>query len=106
MLREDLRQTATIPSYRVSTVFYLSTDLFIILILAGLAIWIAVGIFSSRLESEVVCPNCDTQGLPEMTRRGLKDVAVCQTCGFTLGGLPVVLKNEGISSESDGSHDA
>ena len=86
--------------------FYLSTDLFIILIFAGLAIWIAVGIFSSRLESEVVCPNCDTQGLPEMTRRGHKDVAVCQTCGFTLGGLPVVLKSESISSESDGSYDA
>ena len=106
MLREGIRQTATILSNRMSAVFYLSTDLFIILIFAGLAIWIAVGIFSSRLESEVVCPNCDTQGLPEMTRRGLKDVAVCQTCGFTLGGLPVVLKSESISSESDGSYDA
>ena len=106
MLREDLRQTATIRNNRVSAVFYLSTDLFIILIFAGLALWIAVGIFSSRLESEVVCPNCDTQGLPEMTRRGLKDVAVCQTCGFTLGGLPVVLNSKGTSSESDGSHDA
>jgi len=90
----------------VSAVFYFSTDLFIIVFFAGLAVWIAVGIFSSRLESEVVCPKCDTQGLPEMTRRGLKDVAVCQTCGFTLGGLPVALKSESIGSESDGSPDA
>ena len=101
-----MRQTVTILSNRVSVVFYLSSDLFIILIFVGLALWIGVGIFSSRLESEVVCPNCDTQGLPEMTRRGLKDIAVCQTCGFTLGGIPVVLKSEGIGSESDGSHDA
>ena len=90
----------------MSAVFYLSTDLFVILIFAGLALWIAVGIFSSRLESEVVCPNCDTQGLPEMTRRGLKDIAVCQTCGFTLGGLPVMLKIEDLGSESAGSDDA
>ena len=93
-------------SNRVSAVFYLSTDLFIILIFAGLALWIAVGIFSSRLESEVVCPNCDTQGLPEMTRRGLKDVAVCQTCGFTLGGLSVVLEGKAVESDTDISPDA
>ena len=86
--------------------FYLSTDLFIVLLFAGLAAWIAVGIFSSRLESEVVCPNCDTQGLPEMTRRGLKDVAVCQTCGLTLGGLPVVLESKALDSENDVSPDA
>lgn len=85
----------------MSAVFYLSTDLFIILIFACLALWIAVGIFSSRLESEVVCPNCDTQGLPEMTRRGLKDMAVCHTCGFTLCGLPVVVGSQAVDSESD-----
>lgn len=85
----------------MSAVFYLSTDLLIILVFVCLALWIAVGIFSSRLESEVACPNCDTQGLPEMTRRGLKDVAVCQTCGFTLGGLPVVVESQAVDSESD-----
>lgn len=86
--------------------FYLSTDLFIVLIFVALAGWIAVGVFSSRLESEVVCPNCDTQGLPEMTRRGLKDVAICQTCGFALGGLPVVLDSNPVDSGSDSTPDA
>ena len=86
--------------------FYLSTDLFIVLLFAALALWIAVGIFSSRLESEVVCPNCDTQGLPEMTRRGLKDIAVCQTCGFPLGGIPIVLESTSADASSDMQNDA
>ena len=72
--------------------FYITTDFFVVLVFSVLAVWIAIGVFSSRLESEVVCPNCDTQGLPEMTRRGLKDVAVCQSCGFALGGVPGALK--------------
>lgn len=86
--------------------FYLSTDLFVISIFLGLAAWIAVGIFSSRLQSEVVCPNCDTQGLPEMTRRGIKDVAVCQACGFTLGSLPVALDSQQVDSAGDAPPDA
>jgi len=105
VLSAHLRQTRAHLSNRVNAVFYFSTDLFIILIFGGLALWIAVGIFSSRLESEVVCPNCDTQGLPEMTRRGLKDVAVCQTCGFTLGGLPAVFNSHSVDTENDTSTD-
>ena len=105
MLSAHLRQTSAHLRNRENAVFYFSTDLFIILIFVGLALWIAVGIFSSRLESEVVCPNCDTQGLPEMTRRGLKDVAVCQTCGFTLGGLPVVFNSHSVDTENDTSTD-
>ena len=105
MLLAHLRQTRAHLSNRVNAVFYFSTDFFIILIFVGLALWIAVGIFSSRLESEVVCPNCDTQSLPEMTRRGLKDVAVCQTCGFTLGGLPVVFNSHSVDKENDTSTD-
>lgn len=105
MLSAHLRQTSAHLRNRVNAVFYFSTDLFIILIFVGLALWIAVGIFSSRLESEVVCPNCDTQGLPEMTRRGLKDVAVCQACGFTLGGLPVVFNSHSVDKENDTSTD-
>ena len=85
--------------------FYLSTDLFIVILFAALALWIAVGIFSSRLESEVVCPNCDTQGLPEMTRRGLKDIAVCQTCGFTLGGIPIVFESTSPDASNDMQND-
>ena len=86
--------------------FYITTDFFVILVFLALAVWIAIGVFSSRLESEVVCPNCDTQGLPEMTRRGLKDVAVCQNCGFALGGVPVVLKGSHGEPADDVSPDA
>lgn len=81
--------------------FYITTDFFVVLVFLALAVWIAVGVFSSRLESEVVCPNCDTQGLPEMTRRGLKDVAVCQNCGFALGGVPVALNGSYGESADD-----
>ena len=85
--------------------FYITTDFFVILVFLALAVWIAIGVFSSRLESEVVCPNCDTQGLPEMTRRGLKDVAVCQNCGFALGGVPVALNGSYGESADDVSPD-
>ena len=85
--------------------FYRTTDFFVVLVCLALAVWIAVGVFSSRLESEVVCPNCDTQGLPEMTRRGLKDVAVCQNCGFALGGVPVALNGSYGESADDVSPD-
>ena len=86
--------------------FYITTDFFVVLVFSVLAVWIAIGVFSSRLESEVVCPNCDTQGLPEMTRRGLKDVAVCQNCGFALGGVPVALKGSYGEQADDASPDA
>ena len=85
--------------------FYITTDFFVVLVFLALAVWIAVGVFSSRLESEVVCPNCDTQGLPEMTRRGLKDVAVCQNCGFALSGVPVALNGSYDEAADDVSPD-
>ena len=85
--------------------FYITTDFFAALVFLALAVWIAVGVFSSRLESEVVCPNCVAQGLPEMSRRGLKDVAVCQNCGFALGGVPVALNGSYGEAADDVSPD-
>ena len=41
-----------------------------------------------------------------MTRRGLKDVAVCQNCGFALGGVPVALKGSYGEPADDASPDA
>jgi predicted RNA-binding Zn-ribbon protein involved in translation (DUF1610 family) len=64
-------------------------EFLVIVIFAALALWLGVGIFSSRLGSEIVCSQCGEQVVPAMSRRGVQDVAVCGACGFSLGGAPV-----------------
>lgn len=63
-------------------------EFLIIVMFAALALWLGVGIFSSRLESEIVCSHCGEQAVPSLSRRGVQDVAVCGACGISLGGAP------------------
>ena len=70
----------------------MSAELFIMLIFGALALWIGVGIFSPRLASETYCLTCESQVLPTLTRRGIKDIAACSVRVSVLGGAPVVLE--------------
>lgn len=81
----------------------MSAELFIMLIFGALALWIGVGIFSPRLASETYCLTCESQVLPTLTRRGIKDIAACSLCGSVLGGAPVVLDTPGANSDPDAS---
>lgn len=64
-------------------------EFLVIVIFAALALWIGVGIFSSRLGSEMLCDECGEQVVPSLSRRGVQDVAICGACGITLGGAPI-----------------
>ena len=81
----------------------MSADLFIMCIFGGLALWIGVGIFSPRLASETYCLKCDSQVLPTLSRRGVKDIAACSVCGSVLGGAPAVIDTPGSNSDPDAS---
>ena len=81
----------------------MSAELCIMLIFGALALWIGVGIFSPRLASETYCLTCESQVLPTLSRRVVKDIAACSVCGSILGGAPVVLDTPGANNDLDAS---
>ena len=77
----------------------MTPDLFIVAMFTLLAVWLAVGIFSSRLASEA---NCQEFGEPvsyAMSKRGVSDVALCGSCGVAVGSISVMAEQ----SDQDGS---
>ena len=77
----------------------MSLDLFTITLFALLALWLAIGIFSSRLASESNCQECGEPVSNAMSQRGINDVALCGSCGVAVGSIPVVLEQR----DHDGS---
>ena len=77
----------------------MTPDLFIVAMFTLLAVWLAVGLFSSRLASEA---NCQEGGEPvsyAMSKRGVSDVALCGSCGVAVGSISVMAEQ----SDQDGS---
>ena len=71
--------------------FVMSPDLFIIALFILLALWLFVGIFSSRLASEANCEECGEPVSYAMSpKRGINDVALCGSCGFAVGSISIV----------------
>ena len=75
-------------------------SIFLISLFTALAVWIAIGVLSPRMPSELACSQCDEALLPQSTRRGGSDVAVCSACGAGVTPAPVVLDG-GLSKDSD-----
>ena len=65
----------------------MSTHLFIIAPFTLLALWLAVGIFSSRLASEANCEDCGEPVSYAMSKRGINDFALCGSCGVVVGSV-------------------
>ncbi len=77
----------------------MTPDLFIVAIFTLLAVWLAVGIFSSRLASEANCQECGEPVSYAMSKRGVSDVALCGSCGVAVGSISVMAEQ----SDQDGS---
>ena len=77
----------------------MSPDLFIISLFTLLALWLGIGIFSSRLASEANCQECGEPVSYAMSRRGINDVALCGSCGVAVSSISMM---EG-PSDQDGS---
>lgn len=77
----------------------MTPDLFIVAMLTLLAVWLAVGIFSSRLASEANCQECGEPVSYAMSKRGVSDVALCGSCGVAVGSISVMAEQ----SDQDGS---
>ena len=77
----------------------MSPDLFIVALFSLLALWLGIGIFSSRLASESNCQECGEPVSNAMSQRGINDVALCGSCGVAVGSNPVVLEQK----DHDGS---
>ena len=75
-------------------------SIFLISLFTALAVWIAIGVLSPRMPSELACSQCDGPLLPQSTRRGVSDVAVCSACGAGVTPAPVVLEGD-LSEHSD-----
>ena len=67
----------------------MSADLFIVALFALLALWLAIGIFSSRLASESNCQECGEPVSYAMSKRGINDVALCASCGVAVGSVSI-----------------
>ena len=70
----------------------MSPDLFIIALFMLLALWLAIGIFSSRLASESICQECGEPVSYAMSKRGINDVALCSSCGVVVGSISIALE--------------
>ena len=68
----------------------MTPDLFIVAMFTLLAVWLAVGIFSSRLASEANCQECGEPVSYGMSKRGINDVALCGSCGVAVGSISVM----------------
>ena len=77
----------------------MTPDLFIVAMFTLLAVWLAVGIFSSRLASEANCQECGEPVSYAMSKRGVSDVALCGSCGVAMGSISVMAEQ----SDQDGS---
>ena len=77
----------------------MTPDLFIVAMFTLLAVWLAVGIFSSRLASEANCQECGEPVSYAMSKRGVSDVALCGSCGVAVGSISVMAEH----SDQDGS---
>ena len=77
----------------------MTPDLFIVAMFTLLAVWLAVGIFSSRLASEANCQECGEPVSYAMSKRGVSDVALCGSCGVAVGSIAVMAEQ----SDQDGS---
>lgn len=77
----------------------MTPDLFIVAMFTLLAVWLAVGIFSSRLASEANCQECGEPVSFAMSKRGVSDVALCGSCGVAVGSISVMAEQ----SDQDGS---
>ncbi|MCH1446805.1 MAG: hypothetical protein L7V32_10980 [Luminiphilus sp.] len=76
----------------------MTPDLFIVAMFTLLAVWLAVGIFSSRLASEANCQECGEPVSYAMSKRGVSDVALCGSCGVAVGSISVMAEQ----SDHDG----
>ena len=74
----------------ISTMFAMSADLFIIGLFTLLALWLGIGIFSSRLASEANCQVCGEPVSYATTKRGINDVSLCGSCGVAVGSISVM----------------
>ena len=77
----------------------MTPDLFIVAMFTLLAVWLAVGIFSSRLASEANCQECGEPVSYAMSKRGVSDVALCGSCGVAVGSISVMAEQ----SDQDGA---
>jgi ribosomal protein L34E len=77
----------------------MTPDLFIVAMFTLLAVWLAVGIFSSRLASEANCQQCGEPVSYAMSKRGVSDVALCGSCGVAVGSISVMAEQ----SDQDGA---
>ena len=77
----------------------MTPDLFIVAMFTLLAVWLAVGIFSSRLASEANCQECGEPVSYAMSKRGVSDVALCGSCGVAMESFSVMAEQ----SDQDGS---
>ena len=77
----------------------MTPDLVIVARFTLLAVWLAVGIFSSRLASEANCQECGEPVSYAMSKRGVSDVALCGSCGVAVGSISVMAEQ----SDQDGS---
>ncbi|HCG95144.1 MAG TPA: hypothetical protein DEX20_05920 [Halieaceae bacterium] len=79
--------------------FVMSPDLFIVALFTLLALWLAIGIFSSRLASESNCQKCGELVSYAMSKRGINDIALCGSCGVAVGSISMVAEQ----NDYDGS---
>jgi ribosomal protein L34E len=77
----------------------MTPDLFIVAMFTLLAVWLAVGIFSSRLASEANCQECGEPVSYAMSKRGVSDVALCGSCGVAVGSISLMAEQ----SDQDGA---
>ena len=77
----------------------MSPDLFVIALFTLLALWLGIGIFSSRLASESNCQECGEPVSYAMSKRGINDVALCGSCGVAVGSISIVAEQ----NDHDGS---
>lgn len=68
----------------------MSPDLFIVKLFTLLALWLSIGIFSSRLASQSKCQECGEPVSYAMSKRGINDVAPCGSCGAAVGSISIV----------------
>ena len=68
----------------------MSPDLFIVALFTLLALWLGIGIFSSRLASESNCQDCGQPVSYAMSKRGINDIALYGSCGVAVGSISIV----------------
>ncbi len=77
----------------------MSPDLFIVALFTLVALWLAIGIFSSRLASESNCQECGEPVSYAMSKWGINYIALCGSCGFAVGSISIVAEQ----NDYDGS---